>query len=315
MQDLSSLNMTELVNMHNGLADILGVSREDTFKSLAAARSAVSTLEARINAMNQTTTNVEPDPAAAATTSTPVAATTTPATRPLPTEAEITAAITKAIEAGQDPEAAVKALMEAPAPTVGNQKYNSAGKRGPNQGIGSFAKEQILNGHSNQEILEMIQAQFPTAKTTTSCIAFYRTALKKGTGGAAAATAKQASPTEMREQALKLMEDADALEQAQQMQAEEEAAAAKAKAEALEAAAAKAKEIVAKAQEARAAQQALIQQKIAEMQQQREAMLAKAKSIVAATNGAGTEAPAADSGTGTPPPADATMQTGEQPQV
>ncbi len=61
-------------------------------------------------------------------------------------------------------------------------KYSTVGKRGPNQGIGAYAKERIAQGASNAKILAEIQAKFPDAKTSTSCIAFYRNAMKKVTG-------------------------------------------------------------------------------------------------------------------------------------
>jgi hypothetical protein len=276
MDDLQNMDMSQLVASYNALADVAGVPHEDTFKSLAVARASVATLNAKVTQMNQATTPTSGD----APTETPSVSTTT---QYMPTEEEITAVITQAIEAGTDPDAAVAALMnKSPTGAPGDkQKYNSSGKRGPNQGIGSFAKEQILNGQSNAAILEMIRTQFPTAKTSASCIAYYRTALKKdGTSGKPGVAQK--TPTQMREEALKMMTDADDLEEAQRMQAEQEAAEAQAKAEALAAAAVKAKEIVAAAQAARAAQQELIAKKVQELQAQREAILAKAKESAAA---------------------------------
>jgi hypothetical protein len=102
---------------------------------------------------------------------------------------------------------------------AGDQKYNSAGKRGPNQGVGAFAKEQIVAGKTNAEVLAMIKEKFPAAKTTTSCIAYYRTALKKGPTGKPAPT-----PEELRAKAQALLDEAT--------KAEAAAEAAKAKAEA-----------------------------------------------------------------------------------
>lgn len=49
--------------------------------------------------------------------------------------------------------------------------------RGPVQGVGAFAKDLILKGYSNKEALEATLAQFPTAKTTSACIAYYRSKL------------------------------------------------------------------------------------------------------------------------------------------
>jgi len=64
-------------------------------------------------------------------------------------------------------------------PSNSGPKYNTAGKRGPAQGIGAFAKGMIADGKTNQEILDAIAAQFPTAKTTRNCIAYYRTQMAK----------------------------------------------------------------------------------------------------------------------------------------
>lgn len=45
--------------------------------------------------------------------------------------------------------------------------------------IGSFARAQILLGKKNAEILELVQAQFPAAKTTAACIAWYKSDMRK----------------------------------------------------------------------------------------------------------------------------------------
>lgn len=62
-----------------------------------------------------------------------------------------------------------------------NQNYNSAKKRGPTQGIGAFCKGLITEGKTNAEILEAVAAQFPTAKTTANCVAYYRAKMKLAT--------------------------------------------------------------------------------------------------------------------------------------
>ena len=77
----------------------------------------------------------------------------------------------------------VDTLEQAP---KNNQIYNSSGKRGPTQGIGAYAKEQILAGKTNPEILAEIAERFPSAKTTSGCIAYYRTALAKAAKAAEA---------------------------------------------------------------------------------------------------------------------------------
>jgi len=68
-------------------------------------------------------------------------------------------------------------------------KYNTTNKRGPTQGIGAFCKGMIADGKTNAEILELIAEQFPTAKTTTNCVAYYRAKMKLA---AAATTAAEA---------------------------------------------------------------------------------------------------------------------------
>lgn len=49
--------------------------------------------------------------------------------------------------------------------------------RGPVQGVGAFAKQLLLEGASNKEALEKTLEQFPNAKTTVACIAYYRNKL------------------------------------------------------------------------------------------------------------------------------------------
>lgn len=60
------------------------------------------------------------------------------------------------------------------APSNGGPKYNSSGKRGPTQGIGAFCKGLIAEGKTNAEILAAVAENFPTAKTTANCVAYYR---------------------------------------------------------------------------------------------------------------------------------------------
>ena len=178
MSDLKKLSMTELIALHNELAEKLGVATETSFKGLSNARTAVANLEEK---MNQATNP----------------ATTTDAT----------------------PEATSEA---APAQDAGDRsKYSSSGKRGPNQRVGSFAKEHIALGKPNAEVLALVKAKFPDARTTTGCIAFYRTAMAKGPQGK--------SPETLRNEANALLAKAAAVEAAQQAKAE---AIAKAKSDA-----------------------------------------------------------------------------------
>jgi len=178
MTDTKKLGMTELIALHNELAEKLGVSGETSFKSLGAARNAITNLETK---MNQ-------------------------ATNPPPFDG----AVPTSTDAAQ------------PSADAGDRgKYNSSGKRGPNQGVGAFAKEQIVSGKNNAEVLAMVKTKFPDAKTTTGCIAFYRTALSKGPAGKSADT--------LRAEAAALVAKAEAVEAATKAAAE--AAAAKAAAE------------------------------------------------------------------------------------
>ena len=104
------------------------------------------------------------------------------------------------------------------------QKYNSSGKRGPNQGVGAFAKELIVAGLSNAGVLTMVMGKFPDAKTSKGCIAFYRTKLSKA--------GKETGPTpeQLRKQAEELIAKAASVEAAQQAAAEALEADAAAKA-------------------------------------------------------------------------------------
>ena len=44
--------------------------------------------------------------------------------------------------------------------------------------IGNFCRAQILLGKKNVEILELVQKQFPEAKTTAACIAWYKSDMR-----------------------------------------------------------------------------------------------------------------------------------------
>jgi len=180
--DLKKLGMTELIAYHNELASFLGVATETSFKSLGAARTAIINLESKKLAMN-TETTVE-------STESPIE--------------------------GSAPVAAVTATTS----LISNsdQKYNSTGKRGPNQGVGAFAKELIVAGKSNAEALALVLAKFPNAKTTTGCIAFYRTALSKTPGGV--------DPAKLMADAQKLIDQAKAIQAARNAKAAADAEAA-----------------------------------------------------------------------------------------
>jgi len=186
MSDLNGKSMSELIALHNELAEKLGVSTETEFKNLKAARSAVATLESKMEqATNPTTAN----------------------------DAETTAGA-----------AAVEGVTKHVLADSDKQKYNSSGKRGPNQGVGAFSKELILAGLSNADVLTQVIAKFPDAKTSKGCIAFYRTALSK--------SGKETGPTpeQLRKQAYEFIAKAAAVEAAQAAAAEALAAAEAAKA-------------------------------------------------------------------------------------
>ena len=52
MSKLKKMSMSELVDLHNLLAEQLGVAHEDSFKNLAAARVAIVELQAKVDALN-----------------------------------------------------------------------------------------------------------------------------------------------------------------------------------------------------------------------------------------------------------------------
>jgi len=180
--DLKKMGMTEIIAYHNELAEQLGVATESSFKSLGAARTAVINLESKKLTMNQA-----------------------PETQEAP------------FDAGA---AAIGNVVVGATAPVDNtaQKYNSSGKRGPNQGVGAYAKEQILAGKNNADALKAVLAKFPDAKTTTGCIAFYRTALSKAPGGV--------DPAKLMADAQKLIDQAKAIQAARDTKAAADAAAA-----------------------------------------------------------------------------------------
>jgi len=184
MTDHSGKSMSELIALHNELAAQLRVNPATEFKNLKAARAAVNDLE---NKMNQATNE----------------------------------ALTETTEAGA---AAVEGVTKHVLKDADSQKYNSSGKRGPNQGVGAFAKELIVAGLSNADVLTKVMEKFPDAKTSKGCIAFYRTALSKA--------GKETGPTPeaLRKQAEELIAKAASVEAAQKAAAEALEADAAAKA-------------------------------------------------------------------------------------
>lgn len=174
------LSMSELIILHNELADKLGAAQEASFKSPAAARAAILVLETKLEKLM----NENPTDAAV----------------PSEVQTETTGAETEVQEVPADADAA----PETPAEVADNSKYNSSGKRGPNQGVGAFAKALIAKGQDNATVLAAVKEQFPDAKTTTGCIAFYRNAIAKGPVAKSSAV--------LREKAAALIAEADAID-------------------------------------------------------------------------------------------------------
>jgi hypothetical protein len=73
--------------------------------------------------------------------------------------------------------AALVKLQTPAAPKEPKVAGEGAVARGPVQGVGAFAKDQLLAGMSNKDAHAAVLAQFPTAKTSVACIAYYRTKL------------------------------------------------------------------------------------------------------------------------------------------
>jgi hypothetical protein len=107
------------------------------------------------------------------------------------------------------------------APATDAKKYSSAGKRGPNQGVGEFAKNMIRDGADNKSVLEAIKTQFPEAKTTMGCVAYYRAAVKNPAMGKKGGK----SAEQLRADAQAILAKAEALEAAAKAKASAEAAA------------------------------------------------------------------------------------------
>ena len=106
-----------------------------------------------------------------------------------------------------------KTMNKDTTPTEGKDKYNSTSKRGPNQGIGAFAKAALIDGKTTAEVLAMVKETFPDAKTTMACIAYYKAALKNPNLGKKAKVAKVAKTAEeLRAEAQALLAAADTAE-------------------------------------------------------------------------------------------------------
>lgn len=148
--DLKSLSMSELIALYNQLASTKGVAQVTEFKNLAAARSAIQALELKMTTPDTPVTdpNNQVDPA------------------PIDPNNQV------------DPAPIDPNVPAAPTSNSEPSKYSTVGKRGPNQGIGEFAKQLLTAGVDTTTVLAQVRAHFPSAKTSASCIAYYKAALK-----------------------------------------------------------------------------------------------------------------------------------------
>lgn len=231
--DLQTADMSQLVSYYNEMAEKLGKPKQGSFKSVGAAQAMCLKLEALMpketkveNAETQTisqadvgTVPVAVDPAtgeAAAPVATPEGDKGPAAANPI--DPAILAAM------------AAAAAMAKPGGTVA--------ARGPNQGVGAYCKELIAAGKTNAEILAAVAVKFAgTAKTTASCIAFYRNALKGGAasrprGGKVNIEALEQRQAKLAEQIQQAKIAAAAKEAAAKLAAQQAELLAKAQAEA-----------------------------------------------------------------------------------
>jgi len=193
---LKKMSMSDLISRYNEVAATIGKEAVTEFKSLSFARSEVTRIETLMEQGN--TQNVAAEGAAVL--------------------GEGATATTGEAGAATTGSTVVKAA---------DSKYDSRDKRGPNQGVGAFAKEQLLLGKSNADVLAAVTEKYPTAKTSKGCIAFYRTALQRDGKLGKNGQAIPADPEAMRQAAAKLIEQAEKMKaDAAEAQAKLEAAAA-----------------------------------------------------------------------------------------
>jgi hypothetical protein len=65
------------------------------------------------------------------------------------------------------------------APTAAPKVAEVAAPSTKKQGIGAFVQDCIKNGHTNENILQKVKANFPNAKTTAASINWYRSQMRK----------------------------------------------------------------------------------------------------------------------------------------
>jgi hypothetical protein len=201
--DLKTMSMSKLIAHYNTLATAKGLPLQSEFKNLAAARAACMQIEG--NKMTD-----ETNPGAT-------------------TEANSTDAPFEGVTDGSSVVGATATNLA----TGEASKYSTVGKRGPNQGIGEFAKSLLMAGVSTADTLAKVKEQFPTAKTSASCIAYYKAALKNPNLGKRKAAV---DPAALRAKAAELMAAATAAEAAALAKTQADAAAAVAAAAAAQAA-------------------------------------------------------------------------------
>lgn len=98
-------------------------------------------------------------------------------------DAEAQAAETAAkIEALKAQEAELEVQLKAVKAELRVLSPSAASRRGP-VGVGAFIKEQIAEGKTNAEILELVAANFPANNTNVNCINWYRNAVKNWPDG------------------------------------------------------------------------------------------------------------------------------------
>lgn len=202
---MDDTNMSELIEQYNELANKLGKDRATSFKTIGAAKAAILKLQTLTGQkMTEETVTQEPQSAEAA--------------------AEVLGEGATPVTNGTDP---------APPATGANQAMNSVGRRGPTQGVGDFCKKLIQEGKTNAEILAAVQEKFQgTAKTSSSCVAFYRNALKGGAasrprpGKAGDVAALEAKAQKLQEQITQAKEAAALKEAAAAQAAQQQAAQA-----------------------------------------------------------------------------------------
>jgi hypothetical protein len=139
--------------------------------------------------------------------------------------------MTEAVEGGNAAEAQTITEGDVASVSTTDSKYSTVGKRGPTQGVGEFAKDLLSKGMATGDVLNAVRTQFPTAKTSASCIAYYKAALKNPLLGKRKGGAVASDPAALRAKAAELMAQAQQAEAANAAQAVENAKKAVAAAE------------------------------------------------------------------------------------